>query len=439
MSDDDEYANTSEDERKERNRRARAIDKASRPGRKAPPPPKLNQTSVELHGDWPNRPINTVADWEGIAAAAKNGDDYALRYIMYLNTRHQMEGRLGRSAGIAALLSGFNGLIKSAPVESRYASLKSKGRTNNPTSFPSGLPPNNPGNHSSGSGQPNPDNAALVGSGQNSTAKTGDKSRKKTRPGPSDDLDQHVRYWSHVSMPSWPAGLRLAIGRLPSSSDFGFAEPHREDLQALRFMYETQPIRRHDDVATKRARRNYRDQFVRLFSIFGLYRSIVEQFQSNRGSRIRAPFPFDTRNLELHQVALWLHDHGLAFDSNELENIERWASDERLRSDSQSAEGDWSSPPHSLNSYAVENSTILEQLPVEFRYPPAAFIRGRVRSSTEMETFVHANRLRAHLTPFEDRVSTEDEPEDVVMTDNTPPTTQPGDSNGKVAQAKGPA
>jgi hypothetical protein len=92
MSDDDEYANTSEDDQKERNRRARAVDKASHPGRKAPPPPKVNQPLVELHSDWPNRPINTVADWEGIAATAKKGDNYALRYIMYLNTHHQMEG-----------------------------------------------------------------------------------------------------------------------------------------------------------------------------------------------------------------------------------------------------------------------------------------------------------------------------------------------------------
>ncbi len=56
-----------------------------------------------------------------------------------------------------------------------------------------------------------------------------------------------------------------------------------------------------------------------------------------------------------------------------------------------------------------------------------------------METFVHANRLRAHLTPFKDRVSTEDEPKDVIMTDNTPSTLQPGDLNGEAAQAKGPA
>ena len=58
-----------------------------------PPTPKALWTSPELHGVWSNSRIVMIADWCTLRDAAQNGDDNALRYIVYLNSLYQCPDR----------------------------------------------------------------------------------------------------------------------------------------------------------------------------------------------------------------------------------------------------------------------------------------------------------------------------------------------------------
>jgi hypothetical protein len=66
-----------------------AAHKAAREKTVQAPPEVSYDTSEALHGPWSGTPIDTVKDWERIYNAAIGGDDFALGYIAFLNTRHQ--------------------------------------------------------------------------------------------------------------------------------------------------------------------------------------------------------------------------------------------------------------------------------------------------------------------------------------------------------------
>jgi hypothetical protein len=68
-------------------------------------------TCEGLHGPWSGTPIDSVRDWERIYNAAVGGDDFALRYIAFLNTKYQQPG-ITRSQGITRLIQGFTALPK---------------------------------------------------------------------------------------------------------------------------------------------------------------------------------------------------------------------------------------------------------------------------------------------------------------------------------------
>ena len=70
-----------------------------------------------------------------------------------------------------------------------------------------------------------------------------------TRPvmGPSNSLEELVAHWRRVRIPGWPRGLRLTMDRYPGANDLGNADPHPDDLRAIRFLLETQPVCCHQD------------------------------------------------------------------------------------------------------------------------------------------------------------------------------------------------
>src|ERR1700685_1233197 len=74
-----------------------------------------------------------------------------------------------------------------------------------------------------------------------------------------------------------------------------------------------------------RSRCTWLNLFINLFSIPGLYHHIIGQAGFPLGNCRRERFPFDTRNMDILHVAIWLHDHGLLPDDVQIGDIEQWA------------------------------------------------------------------------------------------------------------------
>jgi len=155
--------------------------------------------------------------------------------------------------------------------------------------------------------------------------------------------------------------------------------------------------------------------FVNLFSIPGLYRAIISHLGAPLGHRIRDGFPFDTRNMDLSHVALWLHDHGLSPDSLELRQIETWALRVRAISDHRSEDGNWSSFPCNLEDVETGMFEQLNSMTLNFSYPPRVPSATPRSWNTAAEQFVATARRHDGLDPIFTGVSENDEASDDEM------------------------
>ena len=186
------------------------------------------------------------------------------------------------------------------------------------------------------------------------------------------------------------------------------------------------PVANPKDNVTKIARNIYRQMFLELFSIPGLYAEIIDRSRAPLGTRDREGFPFDTRNMEIHYVTIWLHDHSLALHLPDVENIERWASVERRRAgEAQLANGDWMLRPQSAAAYLGEHQVMLANLSRDFTYPTLTPIVGEHHYRTALESYIHAGRSAASLPPIALTTVAEDEEADVTMGESKPS----GDTN----------
>jgi hypothetical protein len=152
-----------------------------------------------------------------------DGDNDALRYLMYLNTKAQQEPKHLRTPGIQELLVDFNGLVKRDDIAPRYrlqrearAAARAEAPTSGNTAVPAGPAP------------------------ATTTTTAVAAPTAPTRPvmGPSNSLEELVAHWRRVRIPGWPRGLRLAMDRYPGANDLGNADPHPDDLWAICFLLE---------------------------------------------------------------------------------------------------------------------------------------------------------------------------------------------------------
>jgi hypothetical protein len=211
-------------------------------------------------------------------------------------------------------------------------------------------------------------------------------------------------------------GIRMESGHYPDSNNPDvLALPDGDDVLAQRILLDTKPPRRHKDASTKIARANYSRRFIDLFSIPGLYRAIITRFGAPTGRRTRDGFPFDTRNLDMFQVAIWLHDHGLATGQNSVQGLEAWAVRARLLQEARADNGDWSQYPRNISEVVTSPDEHLDNLRTSFAYPPRV-PSANVRSwLTASEQFVDANRRTAGLDILVAGVSPADEQTDDEM------------------------
>jgi hypothetical protein len=416
--DDDEY-NYSSDEstraakaKKEKDRQYTAMLRAQRKeaakekeGKKVPPPPRASESTAELHGSWANVPIISIEDWARLRTAATTArDDFALRYIAYLNTRHQQNAQEHRSAGVASLLREWGGLIKldTGDTRARYASMRAP-KARKSAAKPQGAQAPAPHVDTPRVNLPRTDAPRGASPGSN-------------RPGPQATPQELLNYWSQVPMGDWPRGMRNHMGQLPDPSKPGeLGSPDTDDMMAQRVLSDTMPPRRHRDTSTKIARLRYSNMFINLFSIQGLYRAIISRIGAPLGHRPRDGFLFDTRNMDLSHVALWLHDHGLSPASLEVRQLETWASRVRAISDHRAEDGNWSSFPCSLENVETDMFEVLNSLALSFSYPPRVPSAASRSWQTAAELFVVNARRRDGLEPIFTGISENDEATDDEM------------------------
>jgi len=457
----------SEDEetqaRKEKLRQVKVAGRTACKG--AIDPPSLGyEPCAELHGSWAGFTVNTIGDWTRLYNAAMKGDGFALGYIAYLNSLYQRPS-LPRSQGIQRLMSGFSALARfqQPGLRDYKANVKAyKDRHGTRTDAPGPsvpgpsaiLPPSAPISNNAGddaAAAPPPEELQEDISNDlgyyrsdspgyeahipppfarlpNANPPHGD--RDGTNP---HDPPQSVgNDWATTPIGSWPIGMRIdvpgSVPRNPTSEERAssfLARPHLPDVEAVRWRVELSPFRRHHQTSTRAARRTWNDMFVLLFSIPGLYSAIIKRTGFPLGNRTREHFPFDTRNMDIVHVAVWIHDHGLDVCDPQVEDIERWAQYVRTDGgDSRNSDGHWLVGPHDVHAVLATHEGILRDVATSFRYPPrvpSAFARSW--ASAAERAVDRARRQLGLVRVWDDLVSTDEDAEmmDVAPRDPTNP------------------
>ena len=423
--DDNDYdVSEGEMERREKFRQTRVSMKAARDAkRKDPHRAHHYPTNRELHGDWSGVVIETQEDFEKLSSATHLADEYAIGYIHYLNATHQVPSAR-RSPGVTILLRNYASFAKGphSHLMERYKERLLKARRaaeihdDAPVHAPDRAPLSEGAqdagdieNYQSMSptyhqGELPPTYSPIPG---DSTVTTG-------MSNPRDPHQRVGREWALVPVHSWPRGMRIhdegRDPRVPTEADGNtYQTPCLSDVQAVRYLVELSPARRHQDASTKLARRAWQHLFRDLFSIPGLYRYVVGQTQFPLGNRRRERFPFDTRNMDIIHVAIWAHDHGLDPQSPTVEEIEDWAIRIREEADSRLTDNSWASSPASISEVARTYQRQLSEIGTMFQYPPRS-VSVHARSwATASELYVDQQREMRSLARLLTGVTLDDE------------------------------
>ena len=426
----DDYDDSDSDTfaRKEDLRQIRAAHRAAREKKAQAPPEVSYDTSEGLHGPWSGISIDSVRDWDEIYAAAVGGDDFALGYIAFLNTKYQRPG-IARSQGITRLIKGFAALTKLRPesmkaYKTKVAALKKQVGTVAPRPMP-----NPPADQSSSLRNPLPEGVdssdyyVSQSPPGNSLALPGSLQRvfASDTSNPRDPPQSVGRDWAATPVAHWPLGLRVSgangLPRDPTDAEIAGepATPHLPDVETMRWISELSPFRRRADSSTRAARRAWYNTCIRLFSVKGLYSALIERLGFPLGNRRRERFPFDTRNVDIYQVAVWFHDHGLYKRQPELQDIERWARLVRgLDGDTVDPEGTWNTFPQSVST-VLEGNPVLINASRDFQYPPRVPSAHARSWATAAERFVDEQRAANGLARLHNNVAPADESDDEAM------------------------
>jgi hypothetical protein len=140
--DDNEWDDEDDEghDRREKLQMTRVIHKAVRDKKPIPPPEVSYESSPELHGNWYGVPIVTTDDWDQLYNAAMKGDDFAVGYIAFLNSKYQRPTKR-RTTGIARLIQGYAEVGKNRPdamkaYKAKVAAVKHKADPATPSFTP---------------------------------------------------------------------------------------------------------------------------------------------------------------------------------------------------------------------------------------------------------------------------------------------------------------
>ncbi|KIM81674.1 hypothetical protein PILCRDRAFT_8367 [Piloderma croceum F 1598] len=398
--DDEDWSEDDEDlSRKEKLRRIHVEHKATRERKAIPPPTVSYGSSPELHGKWSGVPIVGGDDWECIYTVALNGDDFALGYIVYLNSTYQRPNET-RTAGIRRLLQGFSVLAKTHPealkeYKAKATAAKRKAGIAAPSSTfvsstyvgPTTLTLRNPLPEGVDSVDYYISNSLLG----HSLALPGPQPREffEDTTNPHDPPQAVGHDWAATPVARWPLGLRVSdsngFPREPNEEELAGkpATPDITDVEAVRWISELSPFQCRRDVATRAARHTW--------------------------------------NLDAIQVALWFHDHGLYPICPEVKDIERWARLVRgMDGEKQDSEGNWPEYPRNVVS-VLEDNPALSNTVTTFQYPPRVPSVHARSWATASERHVDEQRAAQGLSCLFNDEAPGDESADEVMDVKSPP------------------
>ena len=411
LEDDDDWDQSDDELRKqEGNRLARVNMKAARDSTRPKDPPSSAHliTNQELHGEWSGVTIDTSEDYDRLSSAAHRGDEFALGYIHYLNSKHQVPSAV-RSPGVTRLVKHYASFAKGphqAAMERYKARLtryrRQQDRLNNAAPAIPERVPLSEGVHELGDIKSYELMSPTYHQGDlpQLPAPIDDMRDSTTNNGMSNPRDPHQsvgREWAQVPVHSWPRGMRIheegRDPRVPTDADMNsYLTPCLADIQAIRYLAELSPARRHRDASTKLARKTWQHLFRDLFSIPGLYAHIIGSTRFPLGNRRRERFPFDTRNMDIIHVAVWAHDHGLDPQSPAVREIEDWAARVRNEVDGRHPDGSWSSSPSTITEIAGVYQRQLSEINTMFQYPPRAQSVHPRSWATSAEIYVDQQR-----------------------------------------------
>jgi hypothetical protein len=232
-----------------------------------------------------------VKDWERIYNAAI-GDDFALGYIAFLNTKYQRPGAT-RSLGIAHLIRGFTVLPKLRPdsmkaYKAKITALKKQAGAVAPSPTPN--PPAPPADQSSSLRNPLPEGVdssdyyVSQSPPGNSLTLPGSLQRvfATDTSNPCDPPQAVGCDWAATPVALWPLGLRVfganGILREPTGAEIAGepASPFLPDVEMMQWISELSPFCQRMDTSTRAARYAWYNICICLFSVKGLYAALIE-------------------------------------------------------------------------------------------------------------------------------------------------------------------
>jgi len=207
--------------------------------------------------------------------------------MAYLNTRHQQNAQEERTSGVASLLREWGGLIKldTGDTRTRYAGMRPEGPQTCCTI------------------------SEYAGPAPRTDAPRGPPRIHSTRT--SCDSQGTSKLLVSSTNGGLAQGMRNNMVSYLTLITLGNLEPRHRRRDGAADPVGHHATRRHRDTSTKIARLRYSNMSL----TFSRYLDVSSYYFSSRcsvGHRIRDGFPFDTRNMDLSHVALWLHDHGLS-------------------------------------------------------------------------------------------------------------------------------
>ncbi|KAF7966974.1 hypothetical protein HWV62_36304 [Athelia sp. TMB] len=294
----------------------------------------------KLHGKWANFRINTKEDTDKLFAAA-DGDDDALLYIDYCNSVYQLRDQR-RTEGMKDLLGRWNTFIHTR----RERRDRLRTQHNIPLPVASGRPVPDSGTDSQATYIPGVYYKTQPGS-TFIPAPTSLRPRDSSTPA-SDAMDvadpvelgtspttwestvaslsPAGRQWALSPPEDWPFGVRALMDDYPISVTREMHGqrhvPFDEDVRGWSWLDGLAPAREGSDTTRY-------DQFMRMaittLSVPTLFTNACRYLSTPLGDRAIEHFPFETDRISGLHIIMWLHDHGIAAESENMMVINDYA------------------------------------------------------------------------------------------------------------------
>lgn len=355
----------------------RAVRQRSRANAPAPPGSgaavHVIPGEARLHGRFSHTPIVSVADASALITAAGT-DDYALRYLDFLNTQLQPSTR-NRTEGQHELVTRWNSFIAFNGERRDQARTAMGIPLSKKVKRP--LPP------------------AAAGSS------TDKMETDEAPPAPPNSVDHltwvaslrpNQRGFANTPASQWPAGVRQMVHgqavEVPRNVGNIFLEPHEGDSVAASTTRRLAPLRINKDQGLNIHRQEFLRTWGGMFCTRGLFARIAQELRLTVGVRDLEHFPYDTRNVDVISIVRWVLDHNIGPASRTITALEDYAP---LTIARQANLADF--PQRTPDEWVASFGTQLNEASHTLRYPPLVSGATITTTSSEVQLLGHRPRV----------------------------------------------